>query len=56
MVTEESLKAITRDDLVAFHKAYYQPGRALVTVVGDTTAASVKPVIEKALARMGQGR
>ncbi len=38
MVTEESIKAITRDDVVAFHKAYYQPGRALVTVVGDMTA------------------
>lgn len=49
VVTEESLKAITRDDIVAFHKAYYQPGRALVTVVGDTTAATAKPVIEKAL-------
>ena len=55
VVTEESLKAITRDDLVAFHKAYYQPGRALVTVVGDTTAASVKPVIEKALAAWAKG-
>lgn len=50
VVTEESLKAITRDDIVAFHKAYYQPGRTLVTVVGDTTAAAAKPVIEKALA------
>lgn len=50
VVTEESLKAVTRDDIVAFHKAYYQPGRALVTVVGDTTAAAAKPVIEKALA------
>ena len=50
VVTEESLKAITRDDIVAFHKAYYQPGRALITVVGDTTAAAVKPVLEKALA------
>jgi zinc protease len=49
IVTEESLKAITRDDIVAFHKAYFQPGRALVTVVGDTTAATAKPVIEKAL-------
>ena len=29
IVTEESLKAITRDDIVAFHKAYFQPGRAL---------------------------
>jgi zinc protease len=57
IVTEESLKAITRDDIVAFHKAYFQPGRALVTVVGDTTAAAAKPVIEKALsawARAGE--
>ncbi len=55
VVTEESLKAITRDDIVAFHKAYYQPGRALITVVGDTTAAAAKPVIEKALAAWTKG-
>lgn len=55
VVTEESLKAITRDDVVAFHKAYYQPGRALVTVVGDVTAAAVKPVIEKALSIWPRG-
>jgi zinc protease len=47
--TEESIKAITRDDVARFHAQYFQPGRALVTVVGDVTAASVKPVIEKAL-------
>jgi len=55
VVTEESLKAVSRDDLVAFHKAYYQPGRALITVVGDTTAASAKPIIEKALAAWTKG-
>jgi zinc protease len=55
VVTEESLKAVTRADSTAFHKAYYQPGRALVTVVGDTTAASVKPVIEKALTAWAKG-
>jgi zinc protease len=55
VVTEESLKAVTRDDLVAFHKAYYQPGRALVTVVGDTTAALAKPIIDKALAAWTKG-
>src|ERR1051325_2750385 len=33
--TEASVKAITRDDVVAFQKAYYQPGRAIITVVGD---------------------
>ena len=50
VATEASLKAITREDVVAFHNQYLQPGRALVTVVGDVTAAGVKPVIEKALA------
>ena len=55
VVTEESLKAVTRADLVAFHKAYYQPGRALITVVGDTTAATVKPVIDKSLAAWTKG-
>ena len=55
VVTEESLKAVSRADLVAFHKAYYQPGRALITVVGDTTAATVKPVIEKSLAAWTKG-
>jgi zinc protease len=50
VATEDSIKAVTRDDIVAFHSQYFQPGRALVTVVGDVTAAAVKPVVEKALA------
>jgi zinc protease len=50
VATEESIKAITRDDIVAFHTQYFQPGRALITVVGDVTAAGVRPVVEKALA------
>jgi len=50
VATEESIKALTRDDVVSFHSKYFQPGRALVTVVGDVTAASVKPSVEKALA------
>ncbi|HET9942362.1 MAG TPA: pitrilysin family protein [Terriglobia bacterium] len=49
-VTEESLKAITRDDVVEFHTSYFQPGRALVTVVGDVSPSSVKASVEKALA------
>ena len=55
VVTEDTLKGVTRADIVAFHKAYYQPGRALVTVVGDTTAAAAKPIIEKALAAWTRG-
>ncbi len=55
LVTEETVKAITRDDVVAFEKAYFQPGRALIMVTGDVNAAKVKPVIEKALAAWPAG-
>jgi len=53
--TERSMKAITRDEVVAFHKAYFQPGRAIVTVVGDISAASVRPVIDRAFAAWPAG-
>jgi len=53
--TEDSYKAITRDDVVAFHKAYFEPGRALVTVVGDVNAATVKDTIDRALAAWPRG-
>src|SRR5687768_3391056 len=53
--TETSIKAITRDDIVAFQKAYYQPGRAIITVVGDTTALQAKAAIEKGLAAWTKG-
>jgi predicted Zn-dependent peptidase len=53
--TEQSVKAITRDDLIAFHHAYFQPGRAVITVVGDITAAEAKQKVEKALASWPAG-
>lgn len=48
--TETSVKAITRDDVVAFAKSYYQPGRAIITVVGDITSLKAKAAVEKGLA------
>lgn len=48
--TEQTIKAITHDDVVAFHKAYFTPGHAIITVVGDITPAEAKAVIEKELA------
>ena len=54
-VTEESLKAITRDDVTAFHQAYFRPGRALISVVGDVQAATVRATVEKALAPWSAG-
>lgn len=47
--TEQSIKAITRDDIIAFQKAYFQPGRAIITVVGDISSLKAKAAIEKGL-------
>ncbi len=48
--TETTVKAVTREDVVAFHTEYFKPGRAVITVVGDVNAASVKGTLDKALA------
>ena len=53
--TETSVKAITRDDVVTFQKAYFQPGRAIITVVGDITPLKAKAVVEKGLAAWAKG-
>jgi predicted Zn-dependent peptidase len=49
-MAEETVDRITRDDIVAFHKAFFQPSRAFITVVGDITPAEAKAKVEKALA------
>lgn len=48
-MTEADAKAITRGDVVAFHDTYFQPGRAIITVVGDVDPAAVRAAVEKAL-------
>jgi zinc protease len=48
--SEASISAITRADVVNFYNAFYQPARAIITVVGDITPAEAKTRIEKALA------
>jgi zinc protease len=45
---EASVNAITRDDLLAFHKSYFEPAHAVITVVGDVDADDVKRVVEQA--------
>ena len=55
VTTEESLKSIAREDVAAFHKMYFQPARALVSVVGDVDSAVIKSLIEKALAAWPEG-
>jgi zinc protease len=36
--TPESIAKITRDDLAAFHRAYFAPNNAILAIVGDLTA------------------
>jgi zinc protease len=43
----DTVNAITRADLVAFHKMYYQPENVILGVWGDFKAADMKAVIEK---------
>ena len=45
--TEDSIAALTRDDLVAFQRDWLRPDNATLVVVGDTTAAEVLPLLEK---------
>jgi zinc protease len=53
--SEASIQSITRDQIVAYHKNYFRPGRAIITVVGDITAPAVKPVIERTLSAWAPG-
>jgi zinc protease len=48
-VTKESLGKITRDALVAFHKANYVPDYAIIAVSGDITLADARAKFEAAL-------
>jgi predicted Zn-dependent peptidase len=49
-LTPETLASITRDDVVSFYKSYFQPGHAIITVVGDITPAAAKAAIDRELA------
>jgi zinc protease len=46
--TRESLEALTREDVEAFHRARYAPGQATLVVVGDVTRAELDPLLEAA--------
>ncbi len=49
--TPASLAAITREDLVAFHKRYFGPNNAILAVVGDVTAEQAFAGAERAFGK-----
>jgi zinc protease len=48
--SEEVVKAMTTADLRAFYQRWIRPDNATLLVVGDTTLAEIKPLLEKQLA------
>jgi zinc protease len=55
VVNEQTVKGVTRDDVIAFHREYFRPGRAIITVVGDVDPATVKASFERAFANWTAG-
>ena len=47
--TPESVKGLTRDDVVAYHKDLFIPNNSALIVVGDVTPDAIVPVLEAAL-------
>ena len=55
VVSEKTVKAITRGDVTSFANAYFRPGRAVITVTGDIDAKTARSVVEKTLAAWPAG-
>ena len=47
--TRASVEAITRDDLVAFHRRYFHPGNFIFAVSGDVDTTAILAEIERRL-------
>ena len=45
--TEESVASMTREDMARFHDTWFRPNNVTLVVVGDTTAAEIKPKLER---------
>lgn len=47
--TEQSITSLTRDDLVNYRNTWLRPDNARLVIVGATTEADIKPLLEEAL-------
>jgi zinc protease len=45
---ERTVSPLTRDDLAAWHRSWFQPTRTTIIVTGDTTMATLQPELERA--------
>jgi zinc protease len=53
--TPETIRGITRADLVAFHRAYYVPGGAYLAIAGDIAASEAFAMAESFLGKWSGG-
>jgi len=44
---DHEIRALTREDMMAFYRTWYAPNNAVLVLSGDVTAAEVKPLVEK---------
>lgn len=45
--TEESVKKITREDLIKFHQTWFKPNNSTLVIVGDITLDEILPKLEE---------
>jgi zinc protease len=55
VATPESVARIERDDLVAFHKAYYTAAGAVVSIIGDVSRAEAEAIAQQLTAALPVG-
>jgi len=53
--TVESVGAITRDDLLAFHRTHYVANRAVIAMIGDINRADAEAIAQQLTVRLPQG-
>jgi zinc protease len=53
--TTDSIRKITRDDLLAYYKAHYRPGSSYLGVTGDVTPSAIVTKVDKALNKWETG-
>lgn len=54
--TVESVEAIVRDDLVAFHGTHYVANRAVIAMIGDVTRAQADAIAQQLTVRLPQAK
>lgn len=53
--TEVSINAVTRDDLIAFHRRHYVANHAVIAMIGDLTRAQAEQIARDLTAGLPQG-